>query len=238
MFVTFLCAVCSQWGLCVLHAKEKAAQIAGSVAVETTIFNDENNNNDNPCAHKSKYLQILLRAGLPTENITASLCRQLPTEDQVAQLYGSEPIIHGLEQCARYREGLVLPKTTMRTRTIRSTDPDTSTASTTAPSLTPQIRVTGLFNTGTNAFQMALHVNLEQNGNSQEGKEETTAITATHTETFEVPWKKHFPAVARRDWATSSSSSLHAENLQKILTIVLIRDPYRWMQSMVRGVHP
>ena len=165
------------------------------------------------CRGKEKYLDVLVRAGLPPGRlIKDTICTQLPTEEQVAELYGSEPIIHGLERCEQYRANLKKSNTTTNS----------------TPLLAPMVRVTGLFNTGTNAFHMALHVNLDD-GSKERGGE---LVDDPHEieMLYGVPWFKHFPLEARNDWIKGQG----ADTVNRILTIVLVRDPYRWMQSMVR----
>lgn len=160
------------------------------------------------CVGKAKYLNILRSAGLPREAVTQELCHQLPTKSQVARLYGSQPIIHGLEQCQEFRSGLVV-----------SGD----------EKLAPQVRVTGLYNTATNAFTSALHANL-QDGTEKALETNTVDGAPSIEKLYGVPWNKHFPIEARTNWVAAHSP----ESARQILTVVLIREPFRWMQSMVR----
>jgi hypothetical protein len=79
----------------------------------------------------------------------------------------------------------------------------------------PLLRVAGLYNSGTNALDHTLNSNMES--------------LAKHHH-HEVPWGKHVsPALkwVNRYPADNEVSKKH------VLPIVLVRDPYRWMQSMV-----
>lgn len=159
------------------------------------------------CRGKEKYVKVLESAGLTPQVIQETFCAQLPLESQVAELYGSEPIIHGLDNCEKYRANLKIAN-----------------ASSTR-FLAPKVRVTGLFNTGTNAFHTALHANLLDDGNKDNKISDPHGIETL----YEVPWFKHFPVEARNDWIKGRDP----DTVNSILTIVLVRDPYRWMQSMV-----
>ena len=162
------------------------------------------------CQGKEKFVQVLERAGLSlvaqAKKNNNNPCQQLPTEDQVAELYGREPIVQGLEVCEPFRAHL----------------------SENAATPQPMVRVTGLFNTGTNALDMALHLNVIQD--DDDGNNSTAASDPNEMERlYQVPWFKHFPIEARNEWSKRQSG----DTVRRILTIVLVRDPYRWMQSMV-----
>lgn len=79
----------------------------------------------------------------------------------------------------------------------------------------PIAGVAGLYNSGTNALSAALaDCNLPQFiSNDDAGS------------SWEVPWGKHSPAKARDE----------GTKLEQILPIVVVRDPFRWMASMVRA---
>jgi hypothetical protein len=70
-----------------------------------------------------------------TYNVNVTInCSLLPNWSDVAAIYGSTPVILGLERCANYR--LILNGTK------------------------PRIRVAGLYNSGTNAFAQTLDINI------------------------------------------------------------------------------
>jgi hypothetical protein len=85
--------------------------------------------------------------------------------------------------------------------------------------------VAGLFNTGTTALEVYLRENILSNTNR-------------HTKDTAVPWGKHrLWSLRHAFWPSrandTSSSRIHAhENKDDILPIVIVRDPFSWMQSM------
>jgi hypothetical protein len=84
----------------------------------------------------------------------------------------------------------------------------------------PKVRVTGLYNSGTTAFSLSLEENLEHLPLAPGGG------TKYHT----VPWGKHVPAKYR--WVNSYIKE-DANITPYVLPVILVRDPYRWMASMV-----
>lgn len=83
------------------------------------------------------------------------------------------------------------------------------------------VRVAGLFNTGTNAMAVSLARNLQH----RDG-------TVLLEELFNVPWEKHVPPRFRDENVVAQDRGI---DLRLVLPVVLVRDPYWWMQSMVRG---
>jgi hypothetical protein len=74
----------------------------------------------------------------------------------------------------------------------------------------------GMFNTGTNALTHHLSHNIETIGN-----------------VWQIPWGKH-----RMEWRRLNhvASGMEKRNQTAALPVVVIRDPYHWMQSMVGRV--
>jgi hypothetical protein len=148
--------------------------------------------------------------GVTTCNVS-EMCQQLPQWKQVVQLYGDRPVILGLETCVRYRETLEHERQSPNNATLmrRSTPA--------AP------RVTGLYNSGTNALMVALadnFVNLDA---------DIVTTTPDGVGSWEVPWGKHVPPTKGRSRFSSPTE------LDAVLPIVIVRDPFRWMASMVRA---
>eukprot|EP00529_Nitzschia_sp_RCC80_P020478 CAMPEP_0113467018 /NCGR_PEP_ID=MMETSP0014_2-20120614/14589_1 /TAXON_ID=2857 /ORGANISM="Nitzschia sp." /LENGTH=382 /DNA_ID=CAMNT_0000359295 /DNA_START=427 /DNA_END=1575 /DNA_ORIENTATION=+ /assembly_acc=CAM_ASM_000159 len=85
------------------------------------------------------------------------------------------------------------------------------------------IGTAGMFNTGTNPFAMYLEKNCEMPHNT---KDRTRGMH------WQVPWGKHI--LASMKWNTTGK---HAKNVNKtnVLPVVLVRDPYSWMQSMCQN---
>ncbi|GKY96853.1 hypothetical protein MPSEU_000644400 [Mayamaea pseudoterrestris] len=86
----------------------------------------------------------------------------------------------------------------------------------------PMPRVAGLQNCGTTAFADTLFVNLK--------RDET--IHAEHPRAYNVPWRKHTPW--RYRYNITSEHYAWQEDKDLVLPIVIVREPYRWMQSMCK----
>jgi len=144
---------------------------------------------EGPCQGKEHLVEIL-NATSQHPNITNSTCLRLPAWKQVTEIYGEDPIILGLDTCDRYRSLLSELNITK-----------------------PMVRVAGLYNTGTNAFDQALDLNFE--------------ILEGHLRRHEVPWGKHVEVKYR------VNNTKNTKQLDLVLPVVLVRDAYQWMQSMV-----
>jgi hypothetical protein len=81
----------------------------------------------------------------------------------------------------------------------------------------------GLFNTGTNPLAMYLEANCIIPTNRQRN----------HGMRWQVPWGKHM--LASRKW-TNTAQNDYTVNKKHVMPIVMIRDPYMWMQSLCK--HP
>lgn len=77
----------------------------------------------------------------------------------------------------------------------------------------------GLFNTGTNPLAMYLMANCEMPDNTKDAKFRGMK--------WQVPWGKHM--LAKYKWNNTANHDEHT-NKTNVLPIVLIRDPYSWMQ--------
>lgn len=167
------------------------------------------------CRGKEPLLHEIQAAGL---NLTKSLCRKLPRWDQVEQLYGKGPIILGLETCARYRQ-------------LISAEANHGTA------LPPLPKVAGLWNCGTTTLtQLFLHnfqgyqkynydkddMKKDHDHNKKQSQSSLYDVTVT--------WGKHTPVIWKYNntWPQTKN-----ESRDHILPVVVVRDPYRWMNSMV-----
>jgi hypothetical protein len=167
------------------------------------------------CAGKEHLANILLAARL---YVTEEDCWKLPTWQQVVDLYGPEPIIHGLETCQQYQSHIAQ----LRQAADSNNHNDNL--------ILPKPRVAGFCNTGTNALAKTLRKNLGQ----QYANERKYSIT-----NFDVPWGKHHRVTDRNhDNNKKNKKKQHkknrAEDSRGILPVILIRDPYRWMSSMCK----
>jgi hypothetical protein len=132
-------------------------------------------------------------------NMTAQVdCDILPNWAEVSSIYGSEPVILGLDSCERYRKIL------------------NGTA--------PRIRIAGLYNSGTNAFARVIDLNVY--GVAKFGP--MGRPIKNETEFDSVRWGKHAFLHSRGNYTGQPSPTDHF-----VLPVVIVRDPYRWMESMV-----
>jgi hypothetical protein len=226
----------------------------------------------NPACHgKEELLSILYAASVVASSAAAATakatqttveqflqesCAKLAPWSQVTDLYGSKPIVVGMETCATYRSMLI-------NRT------STSSRGTSSVSQPPRVRVAGLYNSGTTALAHALVDNLprtnvsataagsaleeqirqRQNGQQQQQKQQqqqqryknntdhnrySSNSTASSNIIISpgVPWGKHLP-IQYKYRNTFPPDNMDDPDL--VLPIVVVRDPYRWMQSMVRS---
>lgn len=84
------------------------------------------------------------------------------------------------------------------------------------------IELTGMFNTGTNPFAMYIESNCVMPHNTHDSHGGTR---------WQVPWGKH--TLASRKW-TNTAGHDYKVNKTNVLPVAIVRDPYSWMQSMVR----
>ena len=159
------------------------------------------------CQGKEPLLEIL-HTSIQRIRVTREICERLPHPADIEALYGSKPVVHGMETCADYRS--MIHQAQLQHNA-------------------PMVRVAGLYHTGTNALIQSLHRNLQQNLSVW------NASIQTHYqdhlwELFNVPWSKHMPVQFRWNVTAPSDAGI---NKTLILPVVLVRDPYWWMMSMV-----
>jgi len=179
--------------------------------------------------------------------LTADLCRRLPSRRQVDDLYGGNnggnngnggPVVLGLETCEAYRNKLKEPApqdekraTTsgrfrgrkprrpvpVRTPPLRGVGGEEEISPT--PPRKPMPKLAGLWNTGSTALSKLFLRNFEGYNGTWNVQRAT------------VPWGKHTVLKYRYDntWPPSNRDSK-----DHVLPVVVVRDPFRWMTSMVR----
>lgn len=162
------------------------------------------------CQGKESILEIL-HSGISTVSVTEEVCLRLPFPGQVEELYGKKPVVYGMETCQAYRDML--------------------TSAGNKPAL---VRVAGLFKTGTNAFAKSLERNLQQDDEVWDEQIRQRAKSEggfAESGLYDVPWEKHIHVKYR--W---ESTAWFGKGVDKklVLPVVLVRDPYWWMRSMVR----
>ena len=79
------------------------------------------------------------------------------------------------------------------------------------------IAVAGMFNTGTNLLDTQMQKNIHVN-----------ELQDQH-HVWQVPWGKHRMASVKH---THTANNMEEYNKNDVLPIVIIRDPYAWLQSM------
>jgi hypothetical protein len=68
------------------------------------LQNSNANKNNNDPNDKTVLLNLLRDAGIPETDLTPDIIQQLPTWAEVTDLYGSEPIIWGLDTCETFQK--------------------------------------------------------------------------------------------------------------------------------------
>ena len=154
---------------------------------------------------KQELLNLLHATGITDMDVETVW--MLPTWERVVELYGPHAVVHGLDQCDTFRQSIPQPP--------------------------PSLGIAGLFNTGTNVLATYLesncHMNKNNNSSASLGAGGFVLDTGVH---WQVPWGKHWPASVRNHRTTPSMRSVDAAS---VLPVVLVRDPYSWMQSMCRN---
>jgi hypothetical protein len=90
------------------------------------------------CKGKERAVEALISSG---RTITEEICHQLPSIEQVRDMYGPGPIVYGLETCQAYRDLL-------QSEGLKQ-----------GLSLQPMPKVAGLHNSGTNLLAATMHLN-------------------------------------------------------------------------------
>ena len=158
---------------------------------------------------REEIITLLKDAGIT--DMSQSEIQMLPTSQQIQNLYygnnekgGRKPAIVGLETCPQFRQQ--------------------GSMSSVADKF---IGVSGMFNSGTTAFGLSLQANCKFDHHSRNytnGK-----LIDVDGMLDQVPWAKHKNARERAQHTIHDG--IPKEN---VLPIVLVRDPYYWMQSMCK----
>ena len=89
----------------------------------------------------------------------------------------------------------------------------------------PKPRIAGLVNTGTNYLARLLEANF---GPSQEGGRKERLYP------YDVPWGKHADLIHRINQTYPAARWWDADRPKSVLPIVIVKDPYRWMQGICK----
>ena len=166
------------------------------------------------------------RMGLQIDSEIASL---LPTWEQVTALYGRRPILYGINPHSHHEDVCRTYRNRMK-----------------SPTRQRYLGVAGQMNTGTNALAKYLLQNIylpAATTSTVRIDEERTTTTTTVTKKnrpgilWTVPWYKHSWSSLYQQYhyddhqktAATATESLPTDH-SHVMAIVLIRDPYFWMQ--------
>eukprot|EP00526_Cylindrotheca_closterium_P008652 CAMPEP_0113607142 /NCGR_PEP_ID=MMETSP0017_2-20120614/3226_1 /TAXON_ID=2856 /ORGANISM="Cylindrotheca closterium" /LENGTH=517 /DNA_ID=CAMNT_0000515725 /DNA_START=14 /DNA_END=1565 /DNA_ORIENTATION=- /assembly_acc=CAM_ASM_000147 len=161
----------------------------------------------------------ILEQDLGLAKLTTSELMQLPKwseiqdlygEKEIQDLYGEKPILVGMDMCLKYQAKVPPPNR--------------------------YIGVAGSFNTGTTAFGLSLQQNCRfpnrkatAKTNGDQATNDKNLVTNVHGMLNQVPWAKHKMAFER--FGHTIDEGIPKED---VLPVVLVRDPYYWMQSMCK----
>ena len=138
--------------------------------------------------------QSIRDAGLANFSLHA---KKLPTWKQAVARFGDHPVVHGLDQCEKYRQQV--------------------------PMKDRMLGVAGTFNSGTNLMAELMMVNCRLPGRQHGTLGKSSGLL------WQVNWGKHQPPRYRLQHKVKEI----IDN-EKILPMVMIRDPYSWLQSMCK----
>jgi len=135
--VFIACCLALQFGFLVME-KTNDPQSRNLEAAPFFVIPDRVNlsiKTQSSCHGKQEIVNILSKAQSPTASLLTETCSKLPTWKQIKELYGDGHVVIGTKTCAKYRQRL--------------------------DGRMPEPRVAGLYNSGTNAVERLLALNLE-----------------------------------------------------------------------------
>jgi len=160
------------------------------------------------CRGKERLLRIAVATGM-NRSAAEARCDDLPLWKDVVDLYGSQPVILGLEHCAAYRAAV-------RDHVNRTRD---------AYPKFGGLQIDGMFNVGTNALAQTVLHNLDR------GQWVQPDLSLDDPEY----WEKIDTYMHGVGWGKHTLVKYRPHNAILSLPVVIVRDPYRWMKSMVRA---
>jgi hypothetical protein len=155
---------------------------------------------------KGPVLDVLLRAGTDMDE---TIVKDLPTWESVTNMYGSEPVILGLETCQAFRSNVDLANRWIATG--------------------------GMQNSGTNLMAELLGRNcyLPFREDDKESDKKENDPWYLDGMLWQLPWGKHNPESWRLHHMSLSGGNLVPDQNQA-LPVIVVKDPYSWMGSMCR----
>jgi hypothetical protein len=169
---------------------------------------------------KEEIYKILLKSGV---NVTDELLERMPKIEDFTSMYGSSPKIVGLETCETFRN--------------------------TVSPLDAIVGPAGVFNSGTNLVSTLLkkHCVIQERADAYDKSNfknrKNDLVLGVKTGMFdEMPWDKHGPVSWREDEGYKPDQNGFEMNLvlpqlknKDTFPIVMVKDPFSWMESMCRN---
>jgi hypothetical protein len=139
-------------------------------------------------SHENKIIDIFREAGVELDE---SELLDLPKWDEIVDLVGDSPIVHGLETCEAFRKNV--------------------------PAVERNLGAAGMFNTGTNLVTQLLKENCKIP--ERVVKYGIEASREAHGIRWQVSWGKHTPAHYKWDHATDHAKDIDKETILPVVTI-------------------
>jgi hypothetical protein len=138
--------------------------------------------------HNNKIIDIFREAGVELDE---SELLDLPTWEDIVDLVGDSPVVHGLETCEAFRNSV--------------------------PAVERNLGAAGMFNTGTNLVTSLLKQNCKIP--ERVAKYGTAASREAHGIRWQVSWGKHTPAHYKWDHATDHARDIDKTSILPVVTI-------------------
>lgn len=188
----------------VLYMFEKLEQ---TEAITDNAYETEASETDqkDPTVGREPILKLIRDAGIDYDPVNdAELIEEIPLWSEVVSLYGSEPVIYGLNEgnCERFQEHSEKGEHLIGTA--------------------------GTFNTGTNLLSELLIANCMMPERIKKYGYRNRGIR------WQVPWGKHSPVGNKLYRETHKTKKDKDIDANEIMPMVTIRDPLIWLKSMCR----
>jgi hypothetical protein len=136
----------------------------------------------------NKIINVFREAGVELDDFEL---HDLPKWDEIVDLVGDAPIVHGLETCEAFRQSI--------------------------PAVERNLGAAGMFNTGTNLVTQLLKENCKIP--ERVAKYGIKASREAHGIRWQVSWGKHTPAHFKSDHATDHAKDIDKETILPVVTI-------------------
>jgi hypothetical protein len=167
-------------------------------------------------------------AKLPSVCTPHTLCHELPDWSQVTSLYGTEPVILGMDTCASY-QALIAKAKAGKAPPLHA-DVDKPVYNSVGRQLyapkhdvvKAMVRVAGLYNSGTNALRKTIADNLMTSASVKKLRNEFVKKLRNEF-VLDVPWGKHIPLEYK--WTNTWRPQEIFVVKDYVLPVVIVRDP-------------